>query len=659
MEDPDHPQFQWTDADLYDRLHQQVFDAAQNRQVANALPGERYAQRVQQLPATTDAYTTVRRAHTYLVEAGDIEAMTGIANNIMTNQNGPYAQLTDNERTALRAQLQEGIDRVRANEEPTPLSDVIQMDLNRIVDNYDEEVYNEVEGTLSSIGQEYDLDIDPALYIYRVRQHADAALRNNDTTMNSIYENLASQLTRTLRENDAIYDARDRVGNNVNEGLPLTDIQISDIASDYLNNLDNPTPELIRQEADDMRNGMTDLPELRELNGEQALDARNQIANAMEAYADMSEDLEPPEDPGLALPVPEVQRTPEQNAIAQALHYPRFWYQRYPDLPQDVVTGMLHRLNIQHAPPDFAGMRDFAAQGMRRTIFESLNPVQRRQAVAMIDDIANDYQNELQRLDNQPRQQEQYNTVVNAYLGILDANNQFAGLEGLDALRALPQLIRRRSLELRQQLGIANLSADERNALIRDFEELYASRMRDAAEAENRRLTPPGPEGRKRGGLVESLTGVRSYSDLKRDAFNKKYYDDGQAALDFKLRHGTKSDKLGIPYKKYPDYSEEDIVPSKRNEFLNFNQELRRGGRVRRMNSGGINKVRPTPNIPATPAKQNPNTTDYVSKKPVDPGFKETLEKIRGRSNQDLPDNYRAGGSISIDEMKYALMKGR
>jgi hypothetical protein len=146
---------------------------------------------------------------------------------------------------------------------------------------------------------------------------------------------------------------------------------------------------------------------------------------------------------------------------------------------------------------------------------------------------------------------------------------------------------------------------------------------------------------------------------LKRDAFNKKYYDDGQAALDFELRYGTKSDKLGIPYKKYPDYSEEDIVPSKRNEFLNFNQELRRGGRVRRMNSGGINKVRPTPNIPATPAKQNPNTTDYVPNKPVDKGFKETLEKIRGRSNDDLPDNYRAGGSISIDEMKYALMKGR
>ena len=116
-----------------------------------------------------------------------------------------------NAQTPTPAQLEEGIIAATANQEPTPLSDVIQMDLNRIVDNYDEEVYNEVQDALSVIGQEYDLDIDPALYIYRVRQHADAALRNNDTTMNSIYENLASQLTRTLRENDAIYDARDRI----------------------------------------------------------------------------------------------------------------------------------------------------------------------------------------------------------------------------------------------------------------------------------------------------------------------------------------------------------------------------------------------------------------------------------------------------------------
>jgi len=179
-----------------------------------------------------------------------------------------------------------------------------------------------------------------------------------------------------------------------------------------------------------------------------------------------------------------------------------------------------------------------------------------------------------------------------------------------------------------------------------------------------RRYGNEPPQGRKRGGFIERATGVRSYSDLKRDKFNRNFYDDGQAALDFQLRHGVRSDQLGVSPKRYPDRSEADIIAPKSNEHLSFRHQelqddLKRGGRVRRMSSGGVNKVRPTPNIPATPAKQNPNTTDYVSKKPVDPGFKETLEKIRGRSNQDLPDNYRAGGSISIDEMKYALMKGR
>jgi hypothetical protein len=62
-------------------------------------------------------------------------------------------------------------------------------------------------------------------------------------------------------------------------------------------------------------------------------------------------------------------------------------------------------------------------------------------------------------------------------------------------------------------------------------------------------LNDQPPLGRKRGGFIERATGVRSYSDLKRDAFNKKFYDDGQAALDFELRHGTKSDKLGIHIK--------------------------------------------------------------------------------------------------------------
>jgi hypothetical protein len=60
-----------------------------------------------------------------------------------------------------------------------------------------------------------------------------------------------------------------------------------------------------------------------------------------------------------------------------------------------------------------------------------------------------------------------------------------------------------------------------------------------------------------------------------------------------------------------------------------------------------VKRVSPTPSVPATPAKRNPNPTDQASKKPTDPGFKEVLEKIRGgKSSQDLPDNYKTGGKV-------------
>lgn len=59
-----------------------------------------------------------------------------------------------------------------------------------------------------------------------------------------------------------------------------------------------------------------------------------------------------------------------------------------------------------------------------------------------------------------------------------------------------------------------------------------------------------------------------------------------------------------------------------------------------------VRRVNPVPSVPATPAKRNPNPTDNVSKKPADPGFKETLERVRGKSQEDLPDNYKKGGKV-------------
>ena len=60
-------------------------------------------------------------------------------------------------------------------------------------------------------------------------------------------------------------------------------------------------------------------------------------------------------------------------------------------------------------------------------------------------------------------------------------------------------------------------------------------------------------------------------------------------------------------------------------------------------NKGGLNKVNPTPSVPATPAKQNPNPTNNARKKPIEPGFQSILDKY----TSDKPDNLRTGGKVA------------
>jgi hypothetical protein len=66
-------------------------------------------------------------------------------------------------------------------------------------------------------------------------------------------------------------------------------------------------------------------------------------------------------------------------------------------------------------------------------------------------------------------------------------------------------------------------------------------------------------------------------------------------------------------------------------------------------NKGGLNKVNPTPSIPATPAKQNPNAVDKDSKKSGAKGFQAVLDKHTGggKRGDDAPDNLRTGGKVS------------
>ena len=87
------------------------------------------------------------------------------------------------------------------------------------------------------------------------------------------------------------------------------------------------------------------------------------------------------------------------------------------------------------------------------------------------------------------------------------------------------------------------------------------------------------------------------------------------------------------------------------------------GGKVY-MDIGG--QVKPVPNVPYTPEKTNPNTTDHVIRKPADEGFKEVLERVRntpkptgsagtmpsgnGASYLDRPHLYAGGGRIHMNE---------
>jgi hypothetical protein len=88
------------------------------------------------------------------------------------------------------------------------------------------------------------------------------------------------------------------------------------------------------------------------------------------------------------------------------------------------------------------------------------------------------------------------------------------------------------------------------------------------------------------------------------------------------------------------------------------------GGKVYMEVGGG---VKPVPNIPQTPEKTNPNTTDHVIKRPVDEGFREVLERVRntpkpsgsagtmpsgnGASYLDRPHLYSEGGKAILPEL--------
>jgi hypothetical protein len=95
-----------------------------------------------------------------------------------------------------------------------------------------------------------------------------------------------------------------------------------------------------------------------------------------------------------------------------------------------------------------------------------------------------------------PEAQRQYNTATQAFNGLVEANGNFmlpTPEEGLNTLRAVPQLLDRENL--REHFGTTLLSQRQRQELEQQVNELIRQRTEN--------ILPP-PEGRKRGGSIQS-----------------------------------------------------------------------------------------------------------------------------------------------------------
>jgi len=154
--------------------------------------------------------------------------------------------------------------------------------------------------------------------------------------------------------------------------------------------------------------------------------------------------------------------------------------------PQDMINTLVS-LREQYDDAGREGLSDAVGTILRQIDAQ----VRISRARAEVDRVTAEQENRPQR----------YRDVNDAFAGIMYDNSQFNTPETLDALNALPQLIRRPGAT-RNSLGIAGLPAEEINQLARIFEELHRSRTQ---QFEGNRLPPP--EGRKRGGLIKKNSG--------------------------------------------------------------------------------------------------------------------------------------------------------
>jgi flagellar biosynthesis chaperone FliJ len=415
----------------------------------------------------TDTPLYIEQLRRIAEREGDPEAQTAmylIADRLVQGERANVA--------AARAE-REQLPAVQEPREAQDLTDVLGQEMNRIRDNYDEGIYNTVDGVLSLINDNFNVDANPEMFIDRVRTSARQAQDARDMIMYDIYGHVADLLERTLRENNAI-DRRPPVQSNA--GLTpeymtylrtrladaTTGDEVTALERDFLQagNPQGYSPaqiQLIEREIGQRSNEILrgNQPALREPNN-----VGNVVQNLINQY-------------------------PERNQI-QALI-------------DDFERGEISELPIAIQNAD-----DFV----------------RDETVSEILDQLIEYRDGLRRPAPEVRPNVRYGTnVTDAYSGILEDNDQFRTFESLDALRALPQLIRRPGAT-RNSLGIGQFSNEQANQLARIFDALYDARYQQFVREGGNQLPPP--EGRKRGGLIKKNSGGKVEPTLPSPSVNDR-----------------------------------------------------------------------------------------------------------------------------------------
>lgn len=384
-------------------------------------------------------------------------------------------------------------ERTRPNEQQQDLAVVVDRLHDAVAEDYGAEVGSYVRDALDTIN--YSVTEDPVLYIERVRQ---LAAQSDEVPVRVAFNMVADRLVEGVRANTAA--ARNTAVQLPAPAFTPPNTNVGNVVQNLINQY--PEPTQIQALINDLEHGeYSELPTAL-LNADEIVidDTVSQIIEQLTEYRN-SVPLVRQEQPGLDL------------SIAES-------YQAFIDEVESAMAEGSFDVN-DHTQEELAQM---ILEDQVGGEIGSLTPASRARLAEEVRRYGFDPYHDTEDprvIDEEPRaalpapeQQRlrdprvRYATDVRAaFNGIRLDNDQFRAFESLDALRALPQLIRRPGAT-RNSLGIGQFSNEQANELATHFELLYQEKLREYARNENNRLTPPEPEGHKHGGSIQSSKNI-------------------------------------------------------------------------------------------------------------------------------------------------------